>query len=122
MAGIVFLRTGQLEQIRAFYVDVIGMKPWLSQPGIEILHKGSFLIGFQAKDVTDSDGLLTFVYQSREEVDKLYTRLSQRALAPPKRTEQFRIYNFFATDPDGRTIEFQVFEHELPEAPKLDWG
>lgn len=122
MAGIVFVRTEQLETITEFYLERVGMKRWLHQSGIEILAKGSFIIGFQQKKVTDRDGLLTFVYRSRREVDEAYERLEDVAVAPPKPTEQYRIYNFFAADPDGRRIEFQVFEHALPERPVFDWG
>ena len=116
------MRTEQLENITEFYLSRVGMRRWLHQPGIEILSKGSFIVGFQAKERTDRDGLLTFVYESRREVDAAYERLKDVALAPPKQTEQYRIYNFFAMDPDDRRIEFQVFEHELPERPIFDWG
>jgi catechol 2,3-dioxygenase-like lactoylglutathione lyase family enzyme len=113
------LRTQDLEGIRDFYVERVGMKPWLAQDGIEILHHDCFLVGFQRADAVDRDGLLTFVYRSSGEVDRVYERLEKIALAPPKRTEHYQIYNFFATDPDGRRIEFQAFLHELPEKPNL---
>ena len=30
---------------------------------------------------------------------------------PPETNEQYEIYQFFATDPEGRSVEFQTFEH-----------
>lgn len=95
------------------------MKPWLSQDGIEILRHDGFLVGFQRADTVDCDGLLTFVYRKPKEVDWAYERLREVALAPPKKTEPYRIYNFFGNDPEGRKVEFQAFLHELPAEPKL---
>lgn len=117
MAGIVFVRTTDLSRIVGFYRETVGMREWLSQPGISILRHGNFLVGFHESDTADVDSLLTFFYRTREEVDEMHGRLGERALAPPRENERYRIYNFFATDPDGRKLECQVFLHDLPSAP-----
>lgn len=121
MAGIVFLRTTDLARIRAFYTNEIGMEPWVSQPDIDILSHGNLLAGFVQSERADTDALLTFFYRTREEVDAVYLRLRDRATSEPTENERYRIYNFFASDPDGRRIEFQAFLHELPEAPGVRW-
>lgn len=121
MAGIVFLRTTDLARIRSFYRHEIGMEPWVSQPDIDILSHGNLLAGFVESPAADIDSLLTFFYPTREEVDAVYGRLRDRATTEPKENERYRIYNFFASDPDGRRIEFQAFLHELPPVPGVSW-
>ena len=97
------------------------MDHWLAQEGIEILRHENMLIGFQEKDEADTDALLTFYYPHRSDVDRAYAEFEDAALHPPRERPQFRIYNFFARDPEGRMIEFQTFLHELPAGPQ-PWG
>jgi hypothetical protein len=49
----------------------------------------------------------------------MYRKLADRAEHAPRENPQYRIYNFFARDPEGRLIEFQTFLHELPP---LKWS
>jgi catechol 2,3-dioxygenase-like lactoylglutathione lyase family enzyme len=115
MAGIVFIRTTDLERLRSFYVDQVGMEPWLEQPGIAILSHENLLVGFQESDTADTDGLITFWYRTRAEVDEMYDRFRASALTEPAVNERFGIYNFFARDPDARRVEFQAFLHGTAE-------
>lgn len=121
MAGIVFLRTTDLASMRRFYTDVVGMEPWVSQPGIEILRHGNMLVGFHEQETKDTDALLTFFYRGRDDVDAMHARLADRATGAPRENERYRIYNFFAADPEGRKIEFQTFLHPLPDLPDPGW-
>ncbi len=114
MAGIVFLRTGRFDQVREFYTRRVGMKVWLEQPDIAILRHGNLLVGFHRQPVSDRDGLLTFFYASRQEVDEMYAQLRDIATSAPQENAKYRIYHFFGTDPEGRKIEFQHFLHPLP--------
>lgn len=114
MAGIVFLRTTQLERMRAFYTERIGMSVWLEQPDIAILRHGNLLIGFHGQASADLDGLITFFYETREEVDAMYERVRDIASTEPRENSKYRIYNFFAVDPEGRKLEFQHFLHPVP--------
>lgn len=116
--GIVFLRTTQFERMRSFYLDRVGMTVWLEQPDIAILRHGNMLIGFHRQSSADLDGLLTFVVESRQEVDAMHEALSDIATTKPRENTEYRIYNFFGEDPEGRKIEFQVFLH--PVAPLTD--
>ncbi|NIQ07613.1 MAG: hypothetical protein GWO20_18420 [Candidatus Korarchaeota archaeon] len=45
----------------------------------------------------------------------MYENTKEYALGEPKVNEKYQIYHFFAEDPEGRTIEFQHFLHEIPE-------
>ena len=115
MAGIVFIRTTNLLRIREFYTGHVGMTAWLEQTGITILAHENMLIGFQEAETIDRDCLLTFWFRTRSEVDTMYTRFRASAVAEPAPNSQFGIYNFFATDPDERRIEFQAFLHDTNE-------
>lgn len=114
MAGIVFLKTENLARILEFYTGRVGMTVWLEQPDITILRHENLLIGFQQHDTSDVAGVITFFYPDKRDVDAVYEAMSTEALEPPRANERYRIYNFFARDPDGRMIEFQHFLHELP--------
>jgi catechol 2,3-dioxygenase-like lactoylglutathione lyase family enzyme len=119
MAGIVFVRTTDLDRIVSFYTSRLGMVRWVSQPHIEILSHENFLVGFSQAEASDIDTLLTFFYPSRAEVDALHDRLDDVATGAPKRNERYRIYNFFGVDPDGRRFEVQAFLHKLPKVAGL---
>ena len=112
--GIVFLRTAQFDAVASFYLDRIGMTVWLEQPDISILRHGNLLVGFHRQATADLDALLTFFYDSREDVDAMYAKLRDIAISKPKENATYRIYNFFGVDPEGRKIEFQCFLHPVP--------
>ena len=113
--GIVFLRTAQFEAVTSFYSDRVGMDIWLEQPDIRILRHGNLLVGLHRQATADLDALLTFVYDSRTDVDAMYTKLLDIATSEPEENTTYRIYNFFGRDPEGRKIEFQCFLHQLQE-------
>ena len=114
MAGIVFLRTAQFDVVWTFYTQQVGMVVWLEQPDIAILRHGNMLIGLHRQPAPDRDGLLTFFYETRDEVDAIFDRLRDIATSEPQENAKYRIYHFFGTDPEGRKIEFQHFLHPVP--------
>ncbi len=114
MAGIVFLRTNKLKEIKEFYTTVVGAKLWLDQGDCIILKHDNFLFGFCQRGGEITKGwLLTFFYRSRIEVDQMYNKLKYRALTQPEINEKYKIYQFFAKDPDKNSIEFQYFMHKI---------
>ena len=119
MAGIVFLRTAEFNRIVEFYTGQLEMDVWLEQPSITILRHENLLIGFQDRpgERPDTDALLTFFYPYRGQVDRMYELLADRATTEPRENVRYRIYSFYAEDPEKRRIEFQCFLHELPA-----WG
>lgn len=116
MAGLVFVKTKELDKIVKFYTETIGCTKWVSQPDIEILKHDNFLIGFHASDSIDSTGLFTFFYHSKDDVDLMFETMKALKLntTVPSENTKYKIYNFFAKDVEGRNIEFQTFLHELP--------
>lgn len=113
MSGILFSRTKMLSQLHSFYINEIGCELWLEQIDCIVLKHGNLLFGFCQRDDADRQGLITFFYDSKEEVDRLYDRLKAAADSEPKVNDKYDIYHFFARDPEGRAIEFQYFNHPV---------
>ncbi|MDF1545972.1 MAG: VOC family protein [bacterium] len=112
MNGIVFFSTDNLNRVVRFYKEQLGCTSWLEQSDCEILKGGELLIGFCQRDKVDRCGIVCFFYDSRGEVDLIYKKLAEVSDAPPRENRKYGIYQFFAKDPDGRTIEFQAFDKE----------
>lgn len=115
MAGIVFFQTEQRPAIVEFYTEQLDYNVWLEQEaGCTILKRDTMLLGFCDGETTETDGIVTIVVGDRESVDSRYEELSEFAAESPHENDDFDIYQFFATDPDGRTVEVQTFLHETP--------
>lgn len=115
MSGILFLKTKALRDLVKFYTERIGCEIWLDQGDCVILRHDNFLFGLCERDGVDKDVMLTFFYPSSREVDAMYRDLEEIAVAPPKQNEKYNIYQFFARDPEGRTLEFQWFGNRVAE-------
>jgi hypothetical protein len=109
MDGIVFFRTERQDEVVAFYRD-LGATVWREQPDCTILQAGDFRFGFCSREDADTEGIVTFVFEDRAGVDDAYAALGDRAAEPPQYNGTYDIYQFFAGDPEGRTVEFQTFE------------
>ncbi|MBU7046497.1 MAG: nitroreductase family protein [Theionarchaea archaeon] len=107
MSGILFFNTKDLSAIRKFYTS-IGATVWLDQGSCIIFRHGNLLLGFCQGKACDTNGIITFFYPDRKGVDTMYNLLTEISTAP-KVNEKFRIYHFFAKDPEERVIEFQCF-------------
>jgi catechol 2,3-dioxygenase-like lactoylglutathione lyase family enzyme len=112
MSGVVFFGCEDYESTVEFYVEEVGAEVWLEQSACTICRYDNLLFGFCASDETETGGVLTFATEDREGVDGYYEQFEARARAKPTVNEEFDIYQFFAEDPDGRTMEFQTFLHE----------
>ncbi|MHA2141075.1 MAG: VOC family protein [Candidatus Thorarchaeota archaeon] len=113
MAGIVFFRSEKLDETIKFYIERLGMSVWLEQTGCTILNHGNLLLGFCQKDVCETEGVITFFFETSEDVDRLYDELQDIATTKPVENDTYQIYQFYATDLEGRTLEFQSFLHDL---------
>lgn len=112
-SGIIFFRTKDLKALDDFYLRRIGCSLWIDQGFCHIYRSGNLLFGFSQRDQADTDGMVTFFYPRREDIDRLYKDFIDIAEAPPKESLGARIYHFFARDPDGRAVEFQYFMDEI---------
>lgn len=113
MSGIYFFGTQQLDGLREFYLEQVGCALWLEQEDCIVLRHGNMLFGFCRREIVESGGILCFFFQRREDVDTMYEAFRDTAASPPQVNENYRIYHFFATDPEGRKIEFQCFDHPV---------
>jgi hypothetical protein len=107
--GIVFFQTKKQHELCTFYTEKIGCKLWLEQGGCQIFKFENMLFGFCQRDKVDDLGMITFFFSSKSEVDEMYHSLKDIAIEEPKDNPLYRIYHFYAKDPEGRNIEFQYF-------------
>ena len=119
MTGVVFFRTVELEELSSFYTQRVGAELWMDQGDCRIFRHGQFLFGFCQREESETCGILTFVYPDRAGVDRMYERFKDEALDEPQDNPRYPIYNFFARDPEGRLIEFQMFTRELAWDPTV---
>jgi catechol 2,3-dioxygenase-like lactoylglutathione lyase family enzyme len=115
VSAITFFATTDLERIVEFYTETVGADVWLEQPDCTILKYDNQLLGFCERETADTEGIVTFVYADRAGVDGMHEKLGERAREDPHENDRYEIYQFFADDPDGRTVEFQTFLHETDE-------
>jgi catechol-2,3-dioxygenase len=115
LAGIVFMKTRRLAEVVRFYCERVGMTVWLEQSDCTILRHGNMLLGFCRRDEADTQGMVTFFYPLAADVDRMYREFSDVATTEPGVNEKYRIYHFFAHDPEGRAVEFQAFLDPVPE-------
>jgi hypothetical protein len=113
--GITFIRTTMIDTLKDFYLNEVGCELWLDQGGCAIFQHGNQLFGFCEAAEAELEGLLTFFYTNTKMVDYMYGKLNHLADTPPMKNPKYRIYHFYAHDPEGRRIEFQVFLHDIPE-------
>lgn len=120
MSGIVFFKTRNLGETARFYQDKIGMELWLDQGACRILRGGNLVLGFCEDDKVETGSVITFFYDQRSGVDDMYEKLKDLAKGRPNLNEKFKIYHFYAEDPEGRILEFQHFEHPLRPYHAID--
>lgn len=112
-SGIVFLSTQKLKEIQDFYIERIGCQLWLDQGSCVILKYGNMLLGFCKGEEADRNGTITFFFKAKDDIDRMYEKFKDTVDSPPKENEKYRIYHFYAKDPEGRAIEFQCFLHAI---------
>jgi catechol 2,3-dioxygenase-like lactoylglutathione lyase family enzyme len=110
---VTFVYTRDLERSARFYAETLGLELVLDQGACRIFRvAGEAFLGVctdPARAVVPEGFTLTFV---TPDVDAWHERLAAAGVAiegPPAENTRFRIYNFFARDPDGYLIEFQRF-------------
>jgi nitroreductase len=113
MSGLIFLPTSDLNATVTFYESRLDMDLWLDQGDCAVLQHGNLLLGFCERPLSPFDGIITLFYETRDEVDAIYQSLRGMAEGAPKENQAYRIYHFFARDPEDRRIEFQAFLHDL---------
>lgn len=107
--GIIFFQTRILAELSEFYTEKIGCSLWLDQGGCKVFQFENMLLGFCEREEEHCMGMISFTFSTREEVDQMHKKLKDVAMAEPVDNSLYRIYHFYAKDPEGRNIEFQYF-------------
>jgi nitroreductase len=113
MSGIIFFKTQMLDELKSFYLRQVGCTLWLEQADCIILKHGNMLFGFCTRDRADKEGMITFFYDRKDDVDRMYGTFKDIAYSEPSTSDKYKVYQFFAHDPEGRAIEFQYFDHPV---------
>lgn len=118
--SITFIYSSDLEASDAFYGGILGLELILDQGACRIygLTPTSSVGVCSHRDPEPAGTILTIV---SADVEGWYRHLVERGVSvaeAPAYNERFGIYHFFASDPDGHTIEIQRFESTRPE-PRL---
>lgn len=112
---IVFLPVADLARSAVFYEQLLLLPLALEQPEIKIyrVRAGAFLGLCQSGGPLAADDRLILTLVS-EQVDAWHERLAAQGVpteGPPRENARYRIYHFFARDPDGYRVEIQRFLH-----------
>ena len=113
--GIIFFASKDTEKLQNFYIKEVGCSLWLEQGGCIVLKHGNMLFGFCNRDKIDKDAMITFFYPEKSTVDKMYRKFKDIAKHAPQNNDKYDIYHFYASDPEGRPIEFQYFNSEMKD-------
>jgi predicted enzyme related to lactoylglutathione lyase len=113
-AAITFLEVADLERSDRFYAEDLGLSLVLDQGECRIYRlSGDAYLGMcERKDPAPSKVIVTLV---TDDVTGWHTRLVDAGAevdGPPRDNENYRIQQFFATDPDGHVLEVQRFWDE----------
>jgi glyoxylate reductase len=109
MSGIIFFKTTNLTLIKEFYEGKLGLKIFKDQGKCVIFEHGNMRLGFCEGDTAENSGTITLVYPTRAEVDAAYRCHLDIASTKPELNSFFKIYHFWASDPEHRSLEFQCF-------------
>jgi len=108
-----FYRVDDLHEAKEFYQKVLNFRLYKDQGKCLIFDTNGFgKIGFCIHHPKQKNHAtcITFVYKTKEEVDAMYERLKNMlSCEEPHENKEFHIYQFFAKDPNGLTLEFQQF-------------
>jgi len=115
MGAVIFFKTEDVQRTTDFYTSILGFSSWLTQPNIEILKYDNLLLGIQLAESISPAPLLGLFVNSKEEVDRFYSRLNDLAENAPAINSVYDIYGFFAKDIDGRRIEVFTYLIETPD-------
>lgn len=110
-SAITFLRTADIEASSRFYSEGLGLTLVLDQGGCRIfrLNDDAYLGICERGPEVESKIVVTIV---TDDVDAWHARVTEAGIetdGSPRDNDEYRIYHFYMTDPDGHTLEIQRF-------------
>lgn len=111
---VTWVYTDDLAGTARFYSETLALQQVLDQGACRIFRTGdsSFLGVCQVRPGREVEPRGVVITLVTDDVDGWYARLDGLGVpvdAPPRRSEAFNVYAFFARDPNGYRIEFQRF-------------
>ena len=98
MSGLIFYRTTRLDEVSKFYLEDVGMSLWLDQGACRIFKMGNLLLGFCKREESETEGIITFFFDTRGEVDAMFDKFSCTAEKAPRYNPDYDIYHFFCRE------------------------
>ena len=113
-AHITFLRVADLDRSHGFYGDGLGLPLVLDQGGCRIYRlTPTAFVGLCERENPGSEGVVVTIVS--DDVDGWYSLMAGAGAdveGRPRDNPEYRIYHFFARDPDGHLLEVQRFWDE----------
>lgn len=109
---VVFYPCKDIEETTRFYTEKIGLTLHIDQGKARIFDTGYGFLGFCQYDhqCMATYTCISFNLKDEAEVNHYYERFKEMMvndLTVPKRHDDFAVYSFFLSDPNGYKIEFQ---------------
>ena len=105
-----FYLTRSLKRTEDFYTE-LGLTVYMRQANCIIFQADEGQLGFVDSPhcVPPTYSCISFTKDTIEEIDALYEQYKQYAVTTPQEHPTAPIYSFFMKDPNGLSVEFQVF-------------
>lgn len=89
----------------------MGLTLSMEQPNTLIFDSGKGMIGFVQKEHHQAPAYscISFILNTKSEVDEIYEQFKNEALGAPAYHPTAPVYSFFLKDPNGYTVEWQMF-------------
>lgn len=112
-SGLVFLPVVDLDATHRFYADILGLTLALDQGACRIYRvaEGCYW-GFCHASEPHADPSKTILTLESSNVEAWHAKLTSAGVetdGPPRENPRFKIFHFFATDPNGYRLEVQRF-------------
>ena len=118
MHAITFLPTTDLHVTHEFYAEHLRLPMVLDQGTCRVYQVGTAFWGFCQSETPVADPRRVTLTIVDEDVDAWHRRLAASGVSvdgEPRENTRYRIYHFYATDPNGYQLEVQRFLHTFPE-------
>lgn len=115
-AFIPFYPVHDLAATRDFYVRELGLELEREEGRCLILKAAGGYLGFclfEGPLPSHDELTLSFVAPDVDEVYRRLRQLGAETEQPPRRNEHYRVYHFYARDPDGYRLEIRRFIEPL---------
>ena len=110
-AGITFLKVEDIQRSHTFYGEGLGLEMVIDQGQCRIyrLTESSYVGVCERPESGSSNVVVTIVTDDVADWHDRFVTAGAETDGEPRENSEYRIYHFFATDPDGHVLEVQRF-------------